>query len=298
MVGLAFLALPVSSAVATTSSVSPVLSIGPLTAKNGFKVTIFSSCNGAANYANVSVVKAKRHYSLGHYYYDDRTRASKCTATSKLGSGTLILRWGRLLHGKLKFAHAGRLRKIPGHGCPSPGHQRKVKGTGTLTMAIHTTAFGKLVIHATSAAFQRYDTEGTCGGSKPATTVGLNASFIKLKRFVTAYETNGKRTIDVGADDSPSRNVGGDMTDLFFGSSLFSFKSNLSSAHIGSLSPLLTGSLKYTATAACTAARSSGKLKGRLVLHDPALGTLKYYGSGAGSGPGGPQMYRTNGSCS
>ncbi len=253
LVGLACLALPISSAAAT--SVPPYLTIGPVTAKHGFKVTISSSCNQSTDFASVSVVKSKRRYTLGHYYYDGGNHAAKCTATSKLGAGTLVLRWGRAFHGKLKFGHAGSLKKIPGgSGCPSQGHQRKVKGTGTLTMAIHTKAFGKLVIHAASAEFQRYDTPTSCGGGgTPPTTVGLSASFDKFKRYISAYETKGKRSLDMGAQDNVNKSVKGNMTDAFFGSSLFSFKSNLSSAHVGSLSPLLTGGLKYTATTGCLA---------------------------------------------
>ena len=293
LIGLAFVALPISSAAAE-------ITLGPLAASHGFKVTISAGCNGPRDYASVSVAKSGRHYRLGYNYDDDQRNATKCTASSKLRSATLTLKWGKLVHGRLKFGHAGRLKKtseIYGDaGCTSTGHQRKVRGTGSLTIAIHRKAFGKLVIHKASAELQRFGPPEHCGGGS-ANVVSLIAGWDNFERNVEASAYSGQHFVYVLAPDNPGPHVGGGLDDEFFGTgSQFSFSSNLGSAQVGASNPFLTGSLKYEATTACSAdsaGHSHGTLSGELVLHDPAVGTRRFSGPSAEE----PQMSRANGSC-
>ena len=292
---VAFLAWPAGTALAGTAP-APDITVGPLAAGHGFKVTIVANCNGHPDFATVSVVKSGHHYSLGHYYEDTGRHASKCTATRSLGSGTLTLRWGKVASADLSFGHAGRLEKIRQRGCPSPGHYRKLTGTGTLHLAIHAKTFGNLVFTSVPAELQRYD--GTsCGGGTgpgPTNTVSLYASYHHGTRGLLAFKSpRGKRSLYLFAPDTLTRQVSGNMDDIFYGgSSLFSFNSDLSSARVGSVSPYLTGALTYKGRGCAN--QTSGKLRGKIVLHDPATGLMRFTGSAAES----PTLTREDGVCS
>lgn len=298
LVGLALLALPVSSAVASSSasSVPTGIQIGPLTVGNGYKLTITGSCNYQHAYADVSLVKTGSGYTITHAYSDLKATSSSCKTSSKFGSGSMTLKWGGALSGKLKFSKAGSLKPLHFKYCKgTDGHYRNVTGTGTLKMAIHTGTFGRLDLHKVKAQIQEYN--GTCegeGGNTPRTE--LFASEDKGNAEVDAYETaRGKRYVSVSAPDNVSRKVRGYADDLFEGKSVFSFKSNLSSAKLTGSDPFLTGSLKYKASGGCTDGTTTGKLSGKLVLHDPVSGTFRFVGKKA-YGPS-VSLSNINGNC-
>ena len=293
LVGLALLSWPAGSALAS-SSPAPDITVGPLTASHGFKLTIVANCNGHPDFATVSVIKSARHYSLGHYYEDTQRHASRCTAGRRLGSGSLILHWGRLVNAELSFGQAGKVRKIRQKGCPSPGRYRRLTGTGTLQIAIHTKAFGTLEFSHVPAEFQRYD-GSSCGGGQPGpvNTVTLSTTYRHGRRSLDAFRSpRGKRSLYVFAPDDPARHVSGSLDDIFYGGAgLFSFDSNLTSARVGSVSRFLSGSLEYRGSG-CSS-QTTGKLTGKLVLHDPASGLMRFTGGAAEA----PTLSRGDGTC-
>lgn len=280
--GLALLALPVSSAVASSSSstVPAGIQIGPLTVGHGYKLTIFGSCNEPDAFASVELVKAGHDYTLSHGYEYKGRGGSTCKTSSKFGSGSMTLNWGRSLSGKLKFSKAGRLKRLTFKGCKgTDGHYRSVTGTGTLKMAIHTGVFGKLSLHTVKGQLEEFN--GSCGGG-PSQGTTLFASWEKGVASFEAYvNARGKRFVEATAPDNPTRKVRGTAADLFEGKSLFSFHSNLSSAKVTGFDPFLTGSLKYKASSGCVNGSTSGKLSGKLVLHDPVSGTFRFIGKKA-----------------
>ncbi|HWD65676.1 MAG TPA: hypothetical protein VG405_10910 [Solirubrobacteraceae bacterium] len=293
---LTLLALPVSSAAAPGPY--PSVTVGPIAAAHGFKVEIFSGCNvrGAA-FGELVMTKRGRRYTLTYDYYP-RKGDTTCTASKRLGSGKLSVRWGRALSGHLKFGQAGGRKPIREKGCTGPsGHYRKVRGTGSLKMAIHTKVFGKLVIHSAPAEIEVYDENPTCtpaGGAGSYTT--FYAAWDGFRRTLDASDTpGGHRITDVFAQDNSAAVAGSDVIgrvqDVFRGGSkLFSFRSDLSSAHLGSISPLLSGGLKYTATSSCGPDYTAGTLTGKLVVHDPVLGPLRFVGSKVSERYGGPAL--------
>jgi hypothetical protein len=295
----AFLALPLSNAGASTGPFSEVI-VGPIAAAHGFKVDVTVDCNDHGSYGQLAVTKSGHHYTLSYNYDPRRGRKTTCTAAKKLGSGSMTVRWGKALSGKLKFGHAGSLKALYEKGCTGPlGHYRKLKGTGTLKMAIHSGVFGKLDVHSVHAEMQVYDGNPTCtGGGSGGNYTEFFANWDKFRRGVNAFRTPaGHRRVDVFAEnDTPA--VTGSMDDQFMGGSkLFSFKSDLSSAHVGSMSPLLTGGLTYTATGSCGSDHTTGTLKGKLVVHDPALGTMRFVGKKATKMYGGPSLESNGSGC-
>lgn len=294
-----FVALPLSSAGAATASFKEVV-VGPLTTAHGYKVEVTVDCNSkGGEFGQLAVTKGGHHYALSYTYYPRHGRKTTCTASRKLGSGSMTVRWGAALSGKLKFGHAGSLKPINEKGCKGPvGHLRKVKGTGTLKMSIHSRAFGKLVIHKAPAELQKYNENLTCTGGPSGGATDLFANWDRFRRGVSAFRTpRGHRLVSVFVeDDAPA--VTGSMDDEFTGGAkLFSFKSNLGSAHIGSLSPLLTGGLTYTATGSCGPGYTTGTLKGKLVVHDPVLGTVRFVGKKATKLYGGPSLESSGSGC-
>ena len=296
--GLALLALPVSSALASSSSssVPTGIEIGPMTVDHGYTLTITGSCNEPNAYVYVSLVKAGHDYTITHsYYYNSVKRAhSTCTTANNLGSGSMNVSWGGLLSGKLKFSKAGRLKGYSVQSCKGTfGHERKVTGKGTLKMAIHTGVFGKLDLQTVKGDIQEFN--GTCSGGAEET--GLFASWDKSSAGINAYVTpRGKRFVDVSAPDNASHSVRGSAEDVFEGKNLFTVRSNLSSAKVTGFDPFLTGSsLKYKASSGCTNGSTTGKLSGKLVLHDPVSGTFRFIGKKATA----PfvSLERTNGKC-
>lgn len=293
LVCLAFMALPLSSAWAAGSTPTATgIQIGPIALNGGYQLTIEGSCNVPNAYTSVTVTKAGRGYTFTHSYYGAPRVLSKCTTSPKFGSGTMKLGWGKLTV-NMKFGKAGARKRLSFVGCKgTAGHLRHVTGKGTLKMDIHPGAFGKLNLHKVKGEILIFD--GHCGGGASPGGVSLSAGFGKNSQYVSGYLTpKGKRQLSAGGPDKVSRKIRGYVTDTFMGKRLFSFSSNLSSAKLSGFSPFLTGSLRYTALAPCSSGYSQGKLKGKMALHDPVVGTLRFLGRKAEM----PSMYRANGTC-
>jgi hypothetical protein len=293
LVGLAFLALPLGSAAAATAPPpSTAIQIGPVALGGGYKLTIIGDCNVPNAYADASVMKTGRGYTLTHYYYGAKNVSSTCKTSSKYGSGSMALKWGKITV-KMKFGHAGSKKRLVEKGCRgTAGHLRHVTGTGTLNMDVHTGTFGKLNLHRVGAEILIYD--GSCSGSEGG--VALSAGFAKGSEYVTGYtNARGKRFVGVSAPDNVSRRIRGTVSDTFESKNVFSFSSNLSSGKIAGFSPFLSGSLKYKASTVCTTGYTTGTMTGKLVWHDPVSGTFRLVGKKA-SFPG-PTMYRNSGAC-
>ena len=289
LLGLAMLALPVSAAGATTTSPTGI-QIGPLKLANGYSVTINSSCTAPYESTYVLVMKSGRQYSLTHDYYRATAGGTSCSTSSTLGSGTLSIRWGAPLYGKLKFSKPGRVRRLTIKSC-AYGKYRSVTGKGSLKLNIHARALGKLNLRTVKGQIQEYT--GGCP-SPNANGVGLYGSY-KTGSVSGFAPPKGQRSISVTAPDNVSKQVHGTTSDTFLGQTLFSFKSNLSVAKLTGLNPFLTGTMKYKAIGTCLAGSSTGTLSGKLVLHDPVSGRFTYLGSKAI--PGTPSMYNTKRTC-
>lgn len=279
LVGLALLALPVSIAVASSSSVAKEIQIGPLTVGHGYKLTISGSCNEPHAHASVTLVKTGPGYTFTHYYndYDGNEDGSICKTANNLRSGFMGLSWGSLLSAKLNFSKAGRLKGYSVQGCRGTfGYEREVTGQGTFKMAIHTGVFGKLDLRTVKGEIRKLN--GSCVRG-PTTATALGASWGNYIADVSAYTSpRGHRFLAVSAPDNPSPFVSGSAEDVFEGKSLFSFGPNLSSAELKGFDPFVTGSLHYEASSACAYGFTTGKLSGKLVLHDPVSGTRRFVG--------------------
>lgn len=290
---LAFLALPVTGAGAATSpTYATGIQIGPLAMGHGYKLTISDTCN-APGVASAVLSKSGRGYTIGHYYnYYKAGKGSNCKTSRKLGSGSITLSWGTALSGKLRFANAGRRRRL---ACDRTtiGRQREATGTGTLKIAIHPGVFGRFDLHRVKGQIQ--EISGDCGGAG-ASGVSLGAGWeTKAGRAgLQAYKNSrGKKAIYADVPDNLGSKVLGTTDDVFRGSGVFSFQSNLSSGRMSAFNPFLTGSLKYTATGQCSAGTTMGKMTGRMVLHDPVSGRFVY----ASRRAKGPYMDSASGNC-
>lgn len=279
-----FLALGVGSASAALKAFQspPQFNLGPLRASHGFKVTISGGCNQKPDYANVMVTKRGHHYVLSYDYSPRFAATTTCNVTRNMGTGSLTLKWGRAVQASLKFAATGPQSPITLKGCTGTfGHMRKVQGSGTLKLAIHTKVLGKLVLHTVPAQIQVNGAPGHCP------PIGSSTNFVNLTAFwpphsnrqLNGYKSpTGNRSLYVSVQNHLGR-LYQDVADEFTGSRrLFSFASNLSAAHIGSPGPLLSGSLSYSATRSCAANVTTGTFKGKLVVRDPVLGPLTFWG--------------------
>ena len=286
------------------------LLVGPVKGKHGFKVYFGADCNSSgSDYAYVEAINgseklfadaADGHHVLYHEYYDDSKPVS-CSAANSLGSAKFTAHWGKHFKVNLKFGHAGKVKKIKAPpGCTgNEGYEREVKGKGSYRVDIHPNGLGLLTGDSVKAELEVYQDNYTCpppSGTTP-TYVDLEGEWDKGYQELYAYSASNTKTryLEFYKSDNISGGIDGYLYDLFTArnTKLFSYKSNLTSAKTGPSGSLVTGSLTYKATDTCTDGETTGVYHGKLVLHDPVSGPVRYKGKQSKDN----YLYRSNGTC-
>jgi hypothetical protein len=281
---IALCAALVIRCVAATAAVAapPALIIGPIAAHHGYRLTIQDlACSPATS--NMTLRFATRPDAPAHAYTGG---GSSCRASADLSSASLDAHWGRLVTVHLRLHAVGRSRRVtPPAGCTAGSRDRAEAAiaTGTLTVAIHRRAFGRIALTRVHAAIERLP--GVRCPAPAGSGWSLHASFghVGLGGWQT---TDGARhLLVVDPDEAPGAGVIGDMTLATVGASAFSIAPRRGTAAVGPRPPALTGGLSFTALPACAGSPEArnGTFTGTLVVHDPIFGAVTLRGTRATS---------------
>ncbi|MGH2915429.1 MAG: PKD domain-containing protein [Solirubrobacteraceae bacterium] len=274
---IALLATPAAAQAAS----GPGLTIGPIKASHGWVVTISTTCSGSASATTVDYIRGGSKADVDHGYSGPK---SSCSLSRSLRSGSLSVSWPGLAKIHVKLARSGSLRRpaaLP--GCRQSGAgERALRASGRISLAIHKGVFGKVSTRHVSAFA---DKEGSLKCSGANHSIAVNAPFgTSFAIFLSGTQPrHGDRIVSVtdSTGDQPGGGVTGFMyVELVGGRSLFDARSNLGGA-VFHAKGLISGTMKFHAKPACTGQKNSrpGTLSGRLVLHDPVLGTIRLAGS-------------------
>jgi hypothetical protein len=293
----AVLVLPASSAMADggATATNPSFTF-TFKAKHGWHITVLGYICGS-KYAGVSVnaMKAGKHYSLSHYY-SGALKKSGCTGSTTLKSGKIHAHWGNLFYLKMRVKGAGALTTIPTpKGCTGTlGHQRPIKGHGTLRLRIHKGVLGSITKTKLKGVAQLDNSSKNfkCTGQVPKETFG-NGAFGSNNLFASKDDKTNATTLSVFGIDKAGSHVYGNFTDTFFGEE-FNFSKDLTSATIGSITGFMSGSVSFSGTknpgapGCVNGSWSSGTLK----VHD-GISKVTLVGSSQATG----SVNKSNASC-
>jgi hypothetical protein len=268
----------------------PELTIA-LKAKHGYSLDVSDfSCARKESNLVVDYFKGKARASLSHSYSGPK---SQCAATKKLSSGSLSAEWGGLVNIKLKLHAKGKAKrtKLNEKGCTGKGPLvQNAVATGTFDIAINPSGLGRVKLHKVEAQLLeqgKVHCKSTGGGPGSVTGISLSAEFGTA--FLSANQPRqGARDVflTTTGQSLPGKVTGTTSVDLSGGSSLFNVPSNLNSATIHGVAPLVTGSLAFHSDPACPGSPNgrTGTFTGTLVLHDDVGGNQTLKGSSASGG--------------
>jgi PKD repeat protein len=268
----------------------PELTIA-LKAKHGYSLDVgdFTCARKQSNLV-ISYFKGKARASLSHSYIGPK---SQCAATKNLASASLSAKWAGLVNIKLKLHAKGKAKrtKLNQKGCTGKGPLvQHAVATGTLDIAINPSGLGRVKLHKVAAQLLepgKVHCKSPGGGKGSITGISLSAEFGTT--FLTASQpAHGTRDLFLTTTGKslPGKVTGTTSVDLSAGSSLFNVRSNLSSATIHGIAPLVTGSLAFHSDPACPGSPNgrTGTFTGTLVLHDDVGGKQTLKGARASGG--------------
>jgi hypothetical protein len=266
---------------------SRTILIGPIRAAHGFEVTITgSACSTKHASVTVDYTRGTAKAMLSHSYGDAKAKGV-CAATRSLRSGSLRARWGSMLRVEVRVVDAARRTTAPARlpNCRQRGGlTRSALVAGTIAADIHSRVFGRIHVRRARVELLRAGTVHCApprGGLNLQLVSGSRAPAPSVSNTTSLFATQparGKRSVTISAgQDNPGGGITGSLFASFEGGpSLFTANSNLSSAHVGAMRPLLSGGLLFHGLPACPGSANAvnGTVSGRLVLHDPVLGSV------------------------
>jgi hypothetical protein len=262
-----------------------------LKAKHGYSLSVgdFTCAHKQSNLV-IDYSKGKARASLFHSYVGPK---SQCAATKNLSSASLSAKWAGLVNIRLKLHAEGKAKrtKLNEKGCTGTGPLvQNAVATGTLDIAIDPSGLGRVKLHKVAAQLLELGQvrcKSPGGGKGSVTGISLSAEFGTT--FLSASQPgHGARDLFLTPTGKslPGKVTGTTSVDLSGGSSLFKVRSNLSSATIHGVAPLVTGSLAFHSAPACAGSPNgrTGTFTGTLVLHDDVGGKQKLKGARASGG--------------
>jgi PKD repeat protein len=268
----------------------PELTIA-LKAKHGYSLDVgdFTCARRQSNLV-ISYFRGKARASLSHSYTGPK---SQCAATKNLSSASLSAKWAGLVNIKLRLRAKGKATrtKLNQKGCTGQGPLvQNAVATGTLEIAINPRGLGRVKLHKVAAHLLepgKVHCKSPGGGRRSITGISLSAEFGTT--FLSATQpVHGTRDLFLTTTGKslPGKVTGTTSVDLSGGSSLFDVRSNLSTATIHGVAPLVTGALAFHSDPACSGSPNgrTGTFTGTLVLHDDVGGNQTLKGARASGG--------------
>ena len=257
----------------------PLFTLGPIKVKHGYTLTVLGlSCGTKFAGGNVNFTKTGRGWIENHAY--GGANNAKCQIARNLASGSLKFSLGRSVTVNINFRKRGSAKRgtLP-PGCT--GTPPKVQGgtaTGTVKVSISKSFFGKVSLGKVRASLSGKPSY-TCNGTAFQKTIfmgafqGTESNALVLS---AGLPPKGPRTVSIFKSIAGRKRFESHGLFLTGGSSLFSARSNLSSAKVNGAGKV-TGHLKFTATPGCKGNNRTGTLSGSLVAHFDVIGnqTLK-----------------------
>jgi hypothetical protein len=252
----------------------PEFTLGPVKVKHGYTATASGfSCGTKFAGGSVNFTKLGKGWSETHSY--GGANNATCQIAGNLASGTLKFKF----HGvtvNITFRKQGQAKTgaVPA-GCtgPKPKTQPGI-ATGTVKISIGKSFFGSVSLRKVKASVTKI--AYTCAGEPSAVrkTTFLNAfagSESNATILSASQPPKGPRVVSIiksvaGASMSQSH-----IITLTGGSSLFSAKSDLSSAKVNATGKI-KGHLQFKATPSCQGSNRTGTLSGSLVATFDLIG--------------------------
>jgi PKD domain len=287
LVAMVVTLMAAGEAVAATT---PELTI-ELRAKHGYSLDVSDvTCARQQSNLVIGYTKGKARASLSHSYSGPRSR---CAATKSLSSATLSAKWAGLVNIKLKLHAKGKAKrtKLNQTGCTGKGPWvQNAVATGTLDIAISPRGLGRVKLHKVAAQLLeqgKVHCKSPGGGKGSITGISLSAEF-GTTLLTASQPVHGTRDLSLTTTGKslPGQVRGTTSVDLSGGRSLFNVPSNLGSAAIHGVAPLVTGSLAFHSDPVCPGSPNgrTGTFTGTLVLHDDVGGNQTLKGASASAG--------------
>jgi hypothetical protein len=270
-------ALPAAASAATTAD----FTFGPVK-DHGYEVEGVVTPTTTHSYS-LGFVFSRKVKDQAENYVMDYQKAVKLSPTKSLGATSFKTSLGADGSVSLKFKPTGALKKIarPGGdeilGCTFgkvPARAGKAIGSFTFKTG---TAFGTLHGHNVSARMMRLNSKAKCK-KQSIYQMELNGSSALQNNFLLAYHVGKLTGVSASYLNIPSGglfDISGSI-DQLKPSSMFSYKTNLSSARLSVSGAFMSGTARFTRTSTCTAGFAFGSIQGSIKAHFLLGGTQTY----------------------
>ncbi|HEY1523318.1 MAG TPA: hypothetical protein VGF70_09940 [Solirubrobacteraceae bacterium] len=254
----------------------PAFTVGPVKVKHGYTATADGfSCGTKFAGGAVSFTKMGKGWTETHSF--GGANNATCQIAGNLASGTLKYKFNGVTV-SVKFRKKGQAQTgtVPA-GCsgPKPKTQPGI-ATGTVKISISKSFFGSVRVSRVKASVTKV--AYTCSGEPNSLkkTAFLNAfegSESNATILSASQPPTGVRTVSIIKSVSGANMSSSHILTLTGGSSLFSVKSDLSSAKVNGTGKL-GGHLTFNATPSCKGTNRTGTLSGSLTAKLDLIGRL------------------------
>jgi hypothetical protein len=254
----------------------PEFTIGPVKVKHGYTATANGfSCGTKFAGGTVSFTKVGKGWTETHSF--GGANNATCQIAGNLASGSLKFKF-RGVSVNIKFRKKGHVKTGPvPAGCsgPKPKTQPGI-ATGTVRISMSKSFFGSVSVGKVKASVTKI--AYTCAGTPKSfrRTTFLNAfsgSESNATILAASQPPTGPRTVSIIQSVAGAKMSASHILTLTGGSSLFSAKSDLSSAKVNG-SGKVRGQLKFKATPSCKGNSRTGTLSGSLVATFDLIGRV------------------------
>jgi hypothetical protein len=265
----------------TAAAVPETIQIGPITAHHGFALYVDEQgCGSADPFFQVTYREGTAPDLLSHSY-------TGLTARCSISASGVTLRADLpgLINIAAEVVATGRALPHPGLpiGCGAPfGPELPGAATGRIDVAIHRQVFGRLNSNQASAQIfpgAPQQCPAVQSTSRRELTADIGADILDAAQpahqspELAIYDSNG---------DSPAPGLIGTLELQLGGDRAYTLISPAGSARIGAVAPFASGSLSFTALAACPGASAvNTSVAGTYTVDDPVLGSVVLRGADA-----------------
>jgi hypothetical protein len=270
---------PVVASAATRAD----LTFGPIK-DHGYEVEGVVTPTTTKSYS-LGFVFTRRVRSQAQLYTFDYQPSVKLSPTKSLGATSFKTSLGSAGSVSIKFTPSGALKSVPfagGNdvlGCTF-GKVPARAGTAVGSFTFNTgTAFGTIHGHNVKARMVRLDVGKVKCKKQSIYQLQLNGADTLQNNFMLAYHSGSNTGVTASYLNIPSGPGGfvlGGSIDQLKPSSMFSYKTNLSSAHLAVSGAFMSGSVKFTRTSTCTPGFAFGSVAGTIQAHFFIGGTQTY----------------------
>jgi hypothetical protein len=272
-------AFPVAASAATRAD----LVFGPIK-DHGYQVEGVVTPTTTKTYS-LGFVFSRQVKSQAQTYTFDYQPSVKLSPTKSLGATTFKTSLGAAGSVSIRFNPTGALKNVPFTGGSEVlgckfGKVPARAGTAVGSFTFNTgTAFGTIHGHNVKARMVKLSAAKVKCKKQSIYQLELNGADTLQNNFMLAYHSGSDTGVSASYLNIPSQAGGFALAgsiDQLKPSSLFSYKTNLSAAHLAVAGAFMSGSVKFTRTSTCTAGFAFGSIAGTIKAHFFLGGTQTY----------------------